>query len=66
MAIRKYNPTSPGTRFQTVAVFDELTSTTPHKPLVERWQRYIRRYLFWALVFEIALQCRPRTSRQSR
>ena len=35
MAIRKYNPTSPGTRFQTVAVFDEITTQEPHKPLVE-------------------------------
>ena len=35
MAIRKYNPTSPGRRFQTVAVFDEITSEVPHKPLVE-------------------------------
>jgi large subunit ribosomal protein L2 len=35
MPIRKYNPTSPGTRFQTVAVFDEITSDVPHKPLVE-------------------------------
>ena len=36
MAIRKYNPTSPGTRFQTVAVFDEITTQEPHKPLVEQ------------------------------
>ena len=35
MAIRKYNPTSPGRRFQTVAVFDELTETKPYKPLTE-------------------------------
>ena len=35
MAIRKFNPTSPGTRFQTVAVFDEITTQEPHKPLVE-------------------------------
>jgi large subunit ribosomal protein L2 len=35
MPIRKYNPTSPGTRFQTVAVFDEITTQEPHKPLVE-------------------------------
>ena len=35
MAIRKYNPTSPGRRFQTVAVFDEITTRKPHKPLVE-------------------------------
>ena len=35
MAIRKYNPTSPGQRFQTVQVFDEITTTTPYKPLTE-------------------------------
>jgi large subunit ribosomal protein L2 len=35
MAIRKFNPTSPGTRFQTVAVFDEITTQEPYKPLVE-------------------------------
>ena len=35
MPIRKYNPTSPGRRFQTVQVFDEITTTEPHKPLVE-------------------------------
>src|ERR1700681_1613007 len=35
MAIRKYNPTSPGTRFQTVQVFEEITTQDPYKPLVE-------------------------------
>src|SRR6187200_1563371 len=35
MAIRKYNPTSPGRRFQTVQVFDEVTATEPYKPLTE-------------------------------
>jgi len=35
MPIRKYNPTSPGRRFQTVQVFDEITTTEPYKPLVE-------------------------------
>jgi large subunit ribosomal protein L2 len=35
MPIRKMNPTSPGQRFQTVQVFDEITATTPHKPLTE-------------------------------
>jgi large subunit ribosomal protein L2 len=35
MPIRKYNPTSPGSRFQTVQVFDEITTQDPHKPLVE-------------------------------
>jgi large subunit ribosomal protein L2 len=36
MAIRKYNPTSPGQRFQTVQTFDEITTSEPHKPLVEK------------------------------
>src|SRR6266498_5642188 len=35
MPIRKYNPTSPGQRFQTVQVFDDITSSEPHKRLVE-------------------------------
>src|SRR3982750_4083265 len=35
MPIRKYNPTSPGRRFQTVQVFDEITTQDPYKPLVE-------------------------------
>jgi large subunit ribosomal protein L2 len=39
MAIRKYNPTSPGQRFQTVQTFDEITTSEPHKPLVEKLHR---------------------------
>jgi large subunit ribosomal protein L2 len=35
MPIRTYKPTSPGRRFQTVQVFDDLTATRPHKPLTE-------------------------------
>src|SRR5213075_1086982 len=35
MPIRKFNPTSPGTRFHTVQTFDEITTQEPHKPLVE-------------------------------
>jgi large subunit ribosomal protein L2 len=35
MPIRKYRPTSPGRRFQTVQVFDEITSTESHKALTE-------------------------------
>ena len=35
MAIRDYNPTSPGRRFQTGSTFDEITTSTPHKPLLE-------------------------------
>src|ERR687887_349252 len=39
MPIRKYNPTSPGQRFQTVQVFDEITTSEPFKPLVEPLHR---------------------------
>ncbi len=39
MAIRNYKPTSPARRFYSVQTFDEITSTTPHKPLVETLQR---------------------------
>jgi len=35
MPIRKFNPTSPGQRFQTVQTFDEITTSEPYKPLVE-------------------------------
>ena len=35
MAIRKYKPTSPGRRFQTVQVFDEITTDRPYRPLTK-------------------------------
>ena len=35
MGLKKYKPTSPGRRFQTVSDFAEITSTTPEKSLVE-------------------------------
>jgi large subunit ribosomal protein L2 len=39
MPIKAYKPTSPGRRFQTVQTFDDLTTSKPHKPLVEALQR---------------------------
>jgi large subunit ribosomal protein L2 len=39
MPIKAYKPTSPGRRFQTVQTFDDLTTSEPHKPLVETLQR---------------------------
>ena len=39
MPIRNYNPTSPGQRFQTVQVFDDITAVKPFKPLVEPLHR---------------------------
>src|SRR5437588_6960558 len=35
MPFRKLHPPAPGTRFQTVQTFDEITATEPHKPLTE-------------------------------
>lgn len=34
MAIKKYNPTSPGRRFMSVSTFEEITKTTPEKALL--------------------------------
>ncbi|MEA5004468.1 MAG: 50S ribosomal protein L2 [Christensenella sp.] len=34
MAIKKYNPTSPGRRFMSVSAFAEITTTTPEKSLL--------------------------------
>jgi large subunit ribosomal protein L2 len=39
MPIRKFNPTSPGTRFQSVQTFDEITTNEPHRPLTEPLHR---------------------------
>jgi len=35
MALKKYKPTSPGRRFQTVSDFADITATTPEKSLLE-------------------------------
>ncbi len=34
MSIKKYKPTSPGIRFRTGASFEEITTDTPHRPLL--------------------------------
>ena len=35
MAIRKFKPTTPGTRWMSVSAFDEITKTRPEKALLE-------------------------------
>ena len=35
MAIRKYNPTSPGRRGMSVSTFDEITTSTPERSLLQ-------------------------------
>jgi large subunit ribosomal protein L2 len=39
MAIKKFNPTSPGRRFQTVSDFADITTDSPHKPLLKSVRR---------------------------
>ena len=39
MPIRSYKPTSPGRRFMTRSTFEEITTDTPHKPLLEAMKR---------------------------
>ncbi|MFC1888161.1 50S ribosomal protein L2 [Thermodesulfobacteriota bacterium] len=34
MAVKKYNPTSPGRRFMGVSTFEEITTSEPYKPLL--------------------------------
>jgi len=36
MAIKKYKPTSPARRFMTVSAFEEITSTTPERSLLDK------------------------------
>ncbi len=38
---------------------DHLRRWPAHGPLVERWRGAMRRYLFWALVYELLLDARP-------
>jgi len=39
MPIRNFRPTSPGTRFQTVQTFEEITTSEPFRPLTEKLER---------------------------
>src|SRR5829696_2326537 len=39
MPIRKFNPTSPATRFKTVQTFDDITTNEPYAPLTEKLHR---------------------------
>jgi large subunit ribosomal protein L2 len=39
MALKQFNPTSPGRRFMTALTFDEITKSTPEKSLTEAKRR---------------------------
>ena len=34
MALRKFNPITPGMRHKVLSKFDEITTDKPHKPLL--------------------------------
>ena len=42
MPIRKFNPTSPATRFKTVLTFDEITTDEPAEDLADNWLNSMR------------------------
>ena len=35
MALRKFNPITPGMRHKVLSKFEEITTDKPHKPLLE-------------------------------
>jgi large subunit ribosomal protein L2 len=39
MALKKYRPTTPTLRYKTTTVFDQITTDTPHKPLLAAKRR---------------------------
>ena len=43
MAIKKYNPTTPGLRGMTVSAFEEITTTTPEKSLTVTLKKHAGR-----------------------
>lgn len=45
---------------------DHLTRWPQHADLVEQWRRSLRRYLFWALAYEVGLHFRDNRSREER
>jgi len=45
MPVKKYNPTSPGTRFMTVSTFEEITKKEPEKSLLGTPQKDWRQKL---------------------
>ena len=36
MAVRKFNPITPGMRHKVLSKFDSITTDKPHKPLLSR------------------------------
>ena len=36
MALRKYNPVTPGQRFKVISTFDDVTVSTPEKSTIPR------------------------------
>ena len=43
MALRKFNPITPGMRHKVLSKFEEITTDKPHKPLLEPIKKSGRR-----------------------
>ena len=46
MAVKKYNPTSPGRRFATVSSFEEITKKQPEKSLTSELKKEAGRNVY--------------------
>lgn len=46
MAIKRYKPITPGTRFKTVSAFEEITTNKPEKSLLEKKKKHAGRNFY--------------------
>ena len=49
MGIKKFKPTTPGRRWMTVVSYEEITTTTPYKPLTVKLQKHSGRNNTWRI-----------------
>ena len=49
MGIRKFKPTTPGRRWMTVNTFEEITTSTPYKPLTIKLKKHSGRANTWRI-----------------
>ncbi|HOW32740.1 MAG TPA: 50S ribosomal protein L2, partial [Bacteroidales bacterium] len=43
MALKKFKPTTPGQRYKLISAFDDITTNTPEKSLLESQRKSGRR-----------------------
>jgi len=49
VGIRKFKPTTPGRRWMTVNTFEEITTSTPYKPLTIKLKKHSGRWNTWRI-----------------